>query len=297
MASKRAADDGDGRTDQLRKERKTRPGKSRSTPETSIRDDLTEEYVCPITMELPIDPVLCADGHCYERSAIEEHIRRNGQNGMVRSPLTNVEISAQLFPATLVRNTLSRLVEQGVLNGERVDAWKAATQQQKYDRIQFEGMKISAGKGSANAMEDLGSVYEKGLYGQQKDNAKSYHWFLRGGRAGNAGSMIRAAVCHVNGTGVKRNYVRGMCMAHEAAAMGSEHACSIIAMAHASGKWAMEKDEAEASYWYKRAVSCRIKDTPQECRDRGKAYMEAHSTNASAVGGLLDEPAEARLAD
>lgn len=287
MATKRATDDGDGRTDQSRKERKTRPGKGRSTAGTGNQDDLSEEYVCPITMELPIDPVLCADGRCYERSAIEEHIRRNGQNGMVRSPLTNVEISAQLFPATLVRNTLSRLIEQGVVNGERVDAWKAAHQQQENDRKRFEGIKAAAEKGSACAMEDMGSVHEKGLYGQQKDDAKSYHWFLRGGRAGNAGSMTRAAICHVNGTGVKRNYVRGMCMAHQAAQMGSEHACSIIAMAHAVGKWGMEKDEAEAVYWYKRVGVSRVKDTPEACRERGKAYLAAHDNDARVVVDLL----------
>lgn len=298
MASKRAIDDdGDGQAGHSHKERGLRPKKARSTPETSNRDDLSEEYVCPITMELPIDPVLCADGRCYERSAIEEHIRRNGSEGSVKSPVTNLNITAQLFPATLVRNTLSRLIDQGVLKGDRVDAWKAATKQQEDGRKRFERIKAAAEKGSACAMEDMGSVYEKGLYGQRRDEPESYRWFLRGGRAGNAGSLCRAAICHVNGIGVPRASVRGMCMAHEAAAMGSEHACSIIAMAHASGRWGMHKDEAEASYWYKRASSCRVKDTPQECRDRGKAYMEAHSTNALAVDGLLDEPVDARPVD
>ena len=35
-------------------------------------DDVAEEYVCPITAELPIDPVTAEDGRCYERWAIEE---------------------------------------------------------------------------------------------------------------------------------------------------------------------------------------------------------------------------------
>ena len=35
-------------------------------------DEVAEEYVCPITAELPIDPVIAEDGRCYERCAIEE---------------------------------------------------------------------------------------------------------------------------------------------------------------------------------------------------------------------------------
>ena len=35
-------------------------------------DEVAEEYVCPITAELPIDPVTAEDGRCYERCAIEE---------------------------------------------------------------------------------------------------------------------------------------------------------------------------------------------------------------------------------
>jgi hypothetical protein len=36
------------------------------------RRDVADEYVCPITAELPIDPVTAEDGRCYERCAIEE---------------------------------------------------------------------------------------------------------------------------------------------------------------------------------------------------------------------------------
>ena len=32
-------------------------------------DDVAEEYVCPITAELPVDPVTAEDGRCYERHA------------------------------------------------------------------------------------------------------------------------------------------------------------------------------------------------------------------------------------
>ena len=37
-----------------------------------VIDEVAEEYVCPITAELPIDPVIAEDGRCCERCAIEE---------------------------------------------------------------------------------------------------------------------------------------------------------------------------------------------------------------------------------
>jgi len=42
---------------------------------------------CPITGEIMVDPVLCADGHSYERFAIEEWFARGGN----LSPITVVK--------------------------------------------------------------------------------------------------------------------------------------------------------------------------------------------------------------
>ena len=39
-------------------------------------DEAVEEYVCPITAELPVDPVTAEDGRCYERHAIEDWFSR-----------------------------------------------------------------------------------------------------------------------------------------------------------------------------------------------------------------------------
>ena len=39
-------------------------------------DEVAEEYMCPITFELPIDPVIAEDDRCYERCAIEEWFER-----------------------------------------------------------------------------------------------------------------------------------------------------------------------------------------------------------------------------
>ena len=88
-------------------------------------DDVADEYVCPITAELPLDPVTAEDGRCYERCAIEEWFSRQPEP-QVKSPVTNEPMGKRLFPAVQGRNTLKRLVESGAISGSKADAWKKA---------------------------------------------------------------------------------------------------------------------------------------------------------------------------
>ena len=87
-------------------------------------DELAEEFVCPITQELPLDPVMAEDGRVYERKAIEDWFATR-QAGQLKSPVTNEEMGRRLFPAVQMRNTIRAMVESGALTGSKVDAWKA----------------------------------------------------------------------------------------------------------------------------------------------------------------------------
>ena len=89
-------------------------------------DDVADEYVCPITAELPLDPVTVEDGRCYERCAIEEWFAKQPRP-QVKSPVTNEPMGRRLVPAVQVRNSLKRLVESGAISGSKADAWKQAT--------------------------------------------------------------------------------------------------------------------------------------------------------------------------
>ena len=56
--------------------------------------DLSLELVCPITGEIMADPVVCADGHSYERKAIECWLAKNDT-----SPRTNLRLrSKRIMP-------------------------------------------------------------------------------------------------------------------------------------------------------------------------------------------------------
>lgn len=38
----------------------------------SVHQEVAEDYICPITQTMYIDPVVAADGHTYEKSAIQK---------------------------------------------------------------------------------------------------------------------------------------------------------------------------------------------------------------------------------
>ena len=75
-----------------------------------IDDDPTapDEFICPITKELMTDPVTTADGHTYERSAIEETFVAIN----TKSPLTGKQlISGRLYPNIALKNMIQNHVQ------------------------------------------------------------------------------------------------------------------------------------------------------------------------------------------
>lgn len=63
-------------------------------------------FTCPITMELMTDPVVAADGHLYERGAIETWLKTHNT-----SPLTNMPINNELTSCFTVRAQIREWAE------------------------------------------------------------------------------------------------------------------------------------------------------------------------------------------
>jgi ankyrin repeat protein len=51
-----------------------------------------EDFLCPITQEVMIDPVVVADGHTYDRSAIEKWFKEKKRSPMTNLPLARLEV-------------------------------------------------------------------------------------------------------------------------------------------------------------------------------------------------------------
>ena len=198
-------------------------------------DEAVEEYVCPITAELPIDPVTAEDGRCYERHAIEEWFSRQPQ-AQVKSPVTNKPMGKRLLPAVQVRNSLKRLVESGAISGSKADAWKKAMAEEG----EGAALREKAEGGDASAMDVLGCAYRDGTHGLKKDFTQAFTWLKRAADLNNVDGLTSCAVLYLNGDGVERSpgwayRSRGLIMLGAAAALGSEHACGILGEANAQG--------------------------------------------------------------
>ena len=65
-----------------------------------------EDYVCPITHEVPKDPVVASDGYTYERVAIEAWLLRCEISDKFTSPITREVIEPTVYPNRLARKEL-----------------------------------------------------------------------------------------------------------------------------------------------------------------------------------------------
>lgn len=96
-------------------------------------DDVVTEWMCPITQELPIDPVTAEDGHVYEREAIAKHIQLGCCDGAsLKSPMTNLPMGDRLLSSAQARNTIEKLVRSGAITGERAAKWVERLQDEDF---------------------------------------------------------------------------------------------------------------------------------------------------------------------
>lgn len=67
-----------------------------------------DAFLCPITFEMMNDPVICADGHSYEREAITEWLQQSRS-----SPKTNLELpNRRLIPNVALRAAIEGFRER-----------------------------------------------------------------------------------------------------------------------------------------------------------------------------------------
>ena len=73
----------------------------------TYKNDFPNEFLCPITEELFVDPVMTCDGHTYERKAIEAWLSSHDT-----SPVTNLPLSNKnLMPNSVLKNLIKSFNE------------------------------------------------------------------------------------------------------------------------------------------------------------------------------------------
>jgi hypothetical protein len=68
-------------------------------------NNIPEEFICPITLEIMVDPVLCEDGHTYERKSIER--LTNSISPLTRQPIDK----RKLIPNRALKECIQRFIE------------------------------------------------------------------------------------------------------------------------------------------------------------------------------------------
>jgi hypothetical protein len=74
----------------------------------TITTNTYSDYICVITQDLMIDPVIASDGHSYERSAIEYLLQQENH----RSPKTREEITNIIIPNHSLKGAIDEFKEQ-----------------------------------------------------------------------------------------------------------------------------------------------------------------------------------------
>ena len=238
-----------------------------------VVDDAAEELICPITTELPVDPVMAEDGRVYERRAIEDWIARPGE---LKSPALNTPMGPRLLPATQVRNIIERMVRTGSISGPRAEAWSKKLAEEK----EVKKMRARAGGGDAEAMHALANRYYYGFDGLGKDYEQAASWYQRGHDLDDASCTFGLGCCYNRGEGVQRNHGYAQYLCTIAACRGSEIACYSLALHLAWGAPWMCPNAREATRWFRAMENAPMRDAGRDdsaLRDKAAEWLREHA--------------------
>ena len=207
------------------------------------------EHVCPLTLELLVDPVMAKDGRIYERSHILAWLGRNAT-----SPFTREPMGTELTPVPLIRNSIEKLVSSGAIEGDIAEAWQKASAKKRADETKVKEMRAKAEGGDGDAMYSLGMWYQYGGYGLAIDEAQARAWLERSAAARNPTGMAIFGQYLLFGDGGPQDTVLGLVNAAQAAELGSDLGAFLLGEAFFNGYNGLPKDPARARFWLKKVV-------------------------------------------
>ncbi|GMI32021.1 hypothetical protein TrCOL_g12147 [Triparma columacea] len=231
---------------------------------SGVVDSIADNWMCPITLELPIDPVTAEDGKIYERSAIEKWLRLKRRR--VTSPCTNNPMGRRLLPATQAKSTIEALVKSGAVSDDKAKAWKAKLENEK----KVKNWREAAEGGDADAMLKLARSYTWGDNGLPKDRKQAREWLKRGAELGDVtcmGFYGRSLLRDLGGDVVS---ALGLFYTSRAAQGGSCLSHLMLGQGFAKGTFGLPQDAAQARVWLTKVIT---EDSYQRRIDRAEALL------------------------
>lgn len=242
------------------------PPSANKCRKSSASDDL----VCPITHELPFDPVTAEDGRLYERSAIEEHFEKH--TGELKSPFTNEIMGQRLFPLPQIKNLIKTLIESRVITGDLADNWKKTG----IEKEEMEDLLKDAEGGDTVAMNIVSRYYRRGKNGFKKNAKLACKWAEKAHSAGNVKGTAKLGRLLIFGEGVEKNVVQGMVLTTMAAERGSNVAAYHLGCAFGKGQFGLSFDIEQAILWLQRCLSddCRHKHLNETGKEKAHILLQ-----------------------
>lgn len=239
-----------------------------------VANDVATELRCPITNELPIDPVMAADGHCYENSAIKKWFSQNPEQ--VRSPVTNLPMGKNLIRVVQLRNITKHLVTSNddtkIMDANMADELKKKIK----DHEKMTSLLKRCEKGDVKAMRELGVANRDGLYGLEADSQKAFEWFQQAADQKDPTALGLVGIAYLSGHGVAQNIQRGISWVSMAACLDSAGACGVLGFANSQGHYGFDKNIEQASHWFRKMQKCDINDANAALHRYGTDWLRAH---------------------
>ena len=203
-------------------------------------NSIADEWVCPISQELPIDPVMAEDGKIYERVDIAKWLGEHQ-----RSPSTGAAMGTKLVSSPQVRNTLEHLVQSGVIDGDKAVAWKAKLKREQ----EAKELRAKADAGDAHAMHSLGILHK-----DLKERTQARVWYERAAELSHAKGMACFGEYLLKGLGGPAIPVLGLVYITRAAEDGSDLAAFLLAKAFVKGTCGLPQNSVQAKHYLRKLV-------------------------------------------
>ena len=290
-----------GRTDGAAPQRKrTADAAELASPREEHTQQIAEEFICPISQELPVKPVIAEDGRIYE----EDHILKwFAMKREAKSPTTGAVIGTKLIAAPQIRNTIEKLVKSGAIKGELAEAWQKASAKNLAIETRVKELRVKADAGDGEAMYELGIWYQcnsirAGIQHSNdpsltEDTVQARAWFERSAAARNPKGLAVFGAYLVTGIGGPQDNVFGVMNLTQAAELGSQVGAHSLGKAFLNGLWGLPKDPARARYWLNREEDCRAARRAAAAA----AALELDGAPAEAAGRLVGELFGSLIAD
>jgi len=233
----------------------------------TVVNDVAEEWLCPITRELPVDPVLAEDGKIYERAAVEKWCREHK-----RSPSTGSAMGTRLVASPQVRNSLEKLVQSGLVDPDKASSWKKKMEDEEF----VKELRAKAEQGDADAMYLLGTFSSFGTRGILRDREKGRAWYKRATELGHVEGMACLGQSLLKGLGGPPSPTEGLVYTAQAAGRGSELATYLLGKAHMEGSYGLTQDHVQAKRLLRKVVEgqCIFKDLKEASQETAEQFLQ-----------------------